>query len=96
VVALIGRRAADSLDALRDRRAAAFMVAGAFFGPFLGVTLSLVALRYVEAAVAASLTAIYPILTLLLANRFHGEAITARLAAGAVLAVLGVMVLFAR
>ncbi len=85
-----------SFDALRDRAGSAFMVGGAFFGPFLGVTLSLTALKYIEAGVAASITAIYPVLTLLLSSRFHGERLTLRTLAGALVAVAGVVVLFLR
>jgi len=85
-----------TLAALRDRGAAAFTVGGAFFGPFLGVTLSLTALKYIEAGVAASITAIYPVLTLLLSSRFHGERLTLRTLAGALVAVAGVIVLFLR
>jgi drug/metabolite transporter (DMT)-like permease len=85
-----------SLAALRDRAATGFMVGGAFFGPFLGVTLSLTALKYIEAGVAASITAIYPVLTLVLSARFHGERLTLRTLAGALVAVAGVVVLFLR
>jgi drug/metabolite transporter (DMT)-like permease len=86
----------SSVAVLRERGGAGFMVGGAFCGPFLGVTLSLVALEHTEAAVAASITAIYPILTLFLSNRFHGEAITSRSLLGALLTVTGVIVLFTR
>jgi len=85
-----------SLGALRDRRGSAFMVGGAFFGPFMGVTLSLTALKYIEAGVAASITAVYPVLTLLLSSRFHGERLTLRTLAGALVAGAGVVVLFLR
>jgi drug/metabolite transporter (DMT)-like permease len=85
-----------TLSALRDRRGSAFMVGGAFCGPFLGVTLSLTALKFIEAGVAASITAIYPVLTLLLSSRFHGERLTLRTMAGALVAVAGVVVLFLR
>jgi drug/metabolite transporter (DMT)-like permease len=85
-----------SLGALRDGRGSAFMVGGAFFGPFMGVTLSLTALKFIEAGVAASITAIYPVLTLLLSSRFHGERLTLRTLAGALVAVVGVVVLFLR
>jgi drug/metabolite transporter (DMT)-like permease len=85
-----------TLAALRDRRGSAFMVGGAFCGPFLGVTLSLTALKFIEAGVAASITAIYPVLTLLLSSRFHGERLTLRTLAGALVAVAGVVVLFLR
>jgi drug/metabolite transporter (DMT)-like permease len=85
-----------SLDALRDRRATSFMLGGALAGPFLGVTLSLAALRYVQAGVAASITAIYPIPTILISARFHHERLTWRTFAGALVAVSGVVVLFLR
>lgn len=85
-----------TLAALRDRRGSAFMVGGAFCGPFLGVTLSLTALQFIEAGVAAAITAIYPVLTLLLSARFHGERLTLRTLAGALVAVAGVVVLFLR
>lgn len=83
-----------TLSALRDRRASAFMVGGAFMGPFLGVTLSLTALQYIQAGVAASITAIYPIATLFLAAIVHRERITLRTLAGTLVAVAGVVVLF--
>jgi drug/metabolite transporter (DMT)-like permease len=82
--------------ALRDRAATAFMVGGAICGPFLGVTLSLNALRYIEAGVAASITAFYPVLATLIASRLHGERLTWRLMTGALVAVAGVVVLFMR
>lgn len=85
-----------TLGGLGDRRAAAFMAAGAFLGPFMGVTLSLVALQYIKAGVAASITAFYPVLTLFIAARFHGERLTARALLGALIAVAGVVVLFLR
>jgi drug/metabolite transporter (DMT)-like permease len=85
-----------TLGALRDRRAAAFMVAGAFCGPFLGVTLSLTALAFIQAGVAASITAFYPVLTILLSARFHREPLTARILLGATVAATGVVVLFLR
>ena len=72
------------------------VVYGSFVGPFLGVTLSLAALHWIPAGIAASITAIYPIFTILLAARFHGEAVTWRVLGGAVVAVAGVVVLFLR
>jgi drug/metabolite transporter (DMT)-like permease len=95
-LAAFERQVRHTLSGLRDRGGAAFMVGGAFFGPFLGVTLSLMALEFVEAGVAASITACYPILTMFIAARFHGERLTWRAFAGAVVAVGGVVVLFLR
>ncbi len=96
MMAALGGSVRRSIEVLRDRRAAVFMVGGAFAGPFLGVTLSLTALKFTQAGIAASITAIYPILTLILSSRFHGERITARIMVGAFVAVGGVAVLFLR
>jgi drug/metabolite transporter (DMT)-like permease len=89
--------AGTTLAAARaDRAGALFAAGGALAGPFLGVTLSLVALQHVEAGVAASITAFFPVLTILMARRFHHERLTARLLLGALVAVAGVIVLFLR
>lgn len=87
---------ARTLGALRNRSATLIMSCGAFCGPFLGVTLSLFALKHTAAGIAASITAIYPILTLFMASRFHAERITARILVGAVVSLAGVIVLFLR
>ena len=96
ILAVAGGGAAGSLDALRDRAGALSMVGGAFCGPFLGVTLSLFALKHTEAGVAASICALYPILALLISSRFYAERITARTLAGAAVSFAGVAVLFVR
>lgn len=96
LLAAAERAVPATLGALRDRRGAAFMFGGAVFGPFLGVTLSLTAIRYIDTGVAASITAIYPIMAMFIAARFHGEKLTWRVLLGAVLAVAGVVVLFLR
>jgi drug/metabolite transporter (DMT)-like permease len=83
-----------SLRALRDRTATRLMLGGAVFGPFLGVTLSLLAVAHTKTAIAAAIMACYPIPTILLASRFHREPITWRLASGAVVTLGGVVVLF--
>ena len=95
-LAAIGGSIPRTVGALRDRKSAAFMVGGAVFGPFLGVTLSLAALSYIAAGVAASITAFYPVLALLIAALFHGERLTVRALAGALVAVAGVVTLFLR
>ena len=94
--AALQRDVRRSLGALRDRRAAVFMAGGAFFGPFMGVTLSLAALQFIEAGVAAAITSVYPVVTLAISSRFHGERFTLRNLLGALVAAAGVVVLFLR
>jgi drug/metabolite transporter (DMT)-like permease len=87
---------APARAALRDRFATRMMIAGALCGPFLGVTLSLVALQRTQAAGATSIFAISPLVALGLGVRFHGEPLSARIGAGALLAIAGVITLFTR
>jgi len=70
------------------------MIAGAILGPFMGVSLSLVALSLAQAAIVASIAATSPIFTMFIAVRAHREPLTWRSLAGAVLAVAGVVLLF--
>jgi drug/metabolite transporter (DMT)-like permease len=95
-IASVTRDLARAREALSDGRATAFMAGGALFGPFLGVTLSLTALQHIEAGVAASIMASYPVITILISARLHGERLTGRVFAGMLVAVAGVIVLFLR
>ncbi|MEM7049442.1 MAG: DMT family transporter [Acidobacteriota bacterium] len=79
---------------LGDRRALAFTSVGAFFGPFLGVSLSLVAIRYTTTGVAASLMATTPILIIPVVVLLGRERVRLGGWLGAVVAVAGVVLLF--
>lgn len=81
-------------EAMADRPAMAWTALGAFFGPFLGVTLSLVAVKYTETGVAASLMATTPVLIIPVVVLLGRERTGLGGVAGAVLAVVGVAVLF--
>jgi drug/metabolite transporter (DMT)-like permease len=81
-------------EALRDRPALGFAAVGAFFGPFLGVSLSLFAVRHVVAGVAASIMAMQPVLVIPLVMLLHGERVRIGGVAGTLVAVAGVALLF--
>lgn len=83
-----------TLRALRDRTALARMGVGATFGPFLGVSLSLLAVRYTQAGVAATLMGLVPVFILVPAVVIRREKVTARAALGALVAVSGSALLF--
>lgn len=85
-----------TVAALADRPAAGFMLGGTICGPLLGVTLSLTALLFVQAGVAASITAFAPVLTILISARFHHEPVTPGTILGALVAATGIVVLFLR
>jgi drug/metabolite transporter (DMT)-like permease len=81
-------------EALGDRRGLAFAAVGAFFGPFLGVSLSLFAVRHTVAGVAASIMALQPVLIIPLVVLLHRERVGIGGVAGALVAVAGVALLF--
>jgi drug/metabolite transporter (DMT)-like permease len=80
--------------ALKDGKAMGTMSLGAFFGPFLGVSFSLLAVKYTTTGVAATLMALVPILIIAPSALLFKERVTMREVAGAVVAVAGVAVLF--
>jgi len=68
--------------------------AGAFTGPFLGVTLSLVALQLAPVGIASTLMALPPIFLLPLSRFVFKEHIHPRAVAGTALAMVGVALIF--
>ncbi len=79
-----------------DKRALALTLAGAFFGPYLGITFSLISIMYTKVGVAATLMATVPILMLPLVRIIYKERLTWHAIAGASVAVAGVAILFLR
>lgn len=80
--------------ALRDRVAVRQAAFGALLGPFLGVSLSLVAVQHTDTGIAASIMATTPLLVIPLSAWIDREQIRLPDLAGAVLAILGVALLF--
>jgi len=93
-VALARQKGPSSFRGLRDPVAAGTTVGGAVSGPFLGVTLSLVALARAPVGVASTLMALTPVLLLPVSRFVFKEPITVRAIAGTALAVSGVALLF--
>ncbi|HKI86773.1 MAG TPA: DMT family transporter [Thermoanaerobaculia bacterium] len=80
--------------ALADSRALRLTTVGAFFGPFLGVTLSLYAVQHALAGVAASIMATTPVLIIPVVVLSGKERVGWGGVGGAILAVAGVFLLF--
>lgn len=85
-----------TLEALRHGTAMLYTGAGALFGPFLGVSLSLIAVQRTVAGVAASLMATSPILVIPIVVLTRGEKVGVGGVGGALLAVAGVALLVLR
>ncbi len=82
------------ISSLRDTGAMLRVGLGATFGPFLGVSLSLVAVQHTSTGIAATIMAITPILIIPATVVVHKERVSARAVAGALLAFAGVATLF--
>ena len=81
-------------ESLNDRRALGFASLGAFFGPFLGVSLSLYSVRHTVAGVAASIMALQPVIIIPLVVILYRERVGIGGVLGALVAVAGVALLF--
>ena len=67
---------------------------GAFFGPFLGVSFSLLAIQHTNTGVASTIMSIVPVLIIAPAVFINKEKLTLREVLGALLAVAGVSLFF--
>jgi len=82
------------IKALRHGAAMVRISIGAFFGPFLGVSFSLLAIKYTTTGVASTIMSIVPVLIIPPAVFLFKEKVSYKEVAGALLAVIGVFVLF--
>ncbi len=89
-------RLMTTIGRLKDGKALAQTTAGAFFGPFVGVTLSLAAVAWTNTAVAATVMAISPVLVIPIVRFVYRHKVTLRAVIGALVAVGGVAVLALR
>jgi drug/metabolite transporter (DMT)-like permease len=81
-------------DALKHRSAMKRITLGAFFGPFLGVSFSLLAVQHTQAGIAATLMAISPVLIILPAIILFKEKVNWKEILGAVITVAGIVLFF--
>jgi drug/metabolite transporter (DMT)-like permease len=77
-----------------DRRGLLAMVVAVFSGPFVGVSLSLLAVQYTAAGIASTIMATTPIIILLPSKWLFHQPITTRNVLGAVISVVGVSLFF--
>ncbi|HZH71157.1 MAG TPA: DMT family transporter, partial [Mariniphaga sp.] len=81
-------------SALRNPPAMKRIALGAFFGPFLGVSFSLLAVQHTETGIAATLMAIVPVLIIGPSVLIFNEKINTKEIVGAVITVVGIAFFF--
>ena len=94
LITLVRGRIPVTFKKLNDRRGTAAMIGGAFFGPFLGVWLSLVAVQNTYVGIASTLIALPPIFLIPLSHWIFKEKISIGAILGTVVAVIGVALIF--
>jgi drug/metabolite transporter (DMT)-like permease len=80
----------------RDRSAIKWMIIGIIFGPYLGVTFSLLAVKYTHTGIAATLMSTMPVIMLPMVVLIEKEKPSIRAIIGAFIAVAGIAILFLR
>lgn len=93
LLALLRGKIKSTIYSLKNRKALYALGAGSFFGPFLGVWLSLVAIKYARIGIASTLISTTPIFLIPISYWLFKEKITLQTILGTVIAVTGVAML---
>jgi drug/metabolite transporter (DMT)-like permease len=81
-------------EAVKDHSAMKYIGMGSFFGPFLGVSFSLMAVQYTATGIVSTITSISPILIIPASIMIFKEKVLPKEILGAVISILGVTLLF--
>lgn len=82
------------MEAIKNKKAMVSISVGALFGPFLGVSFSLLAIQYTTTGIASTIMAIVPVLIIPVSILVFKEKISIKEVMGAIVTVLGVGILF--
>ncbi len=93
ILAIMGK-ASQLRTAVNDRQGMKFAVLTTFFGPFLGVSLSLMAVQYANTGVASTLMALTPVLIIVPYSIINHQKISPKEILGAIITVTGAALFF--
>lgn len=94
VLVTIMRRWKNIMVAIRDIPGMKSLSLGAFFGPFLGVSFSLLSVKFTKTGIASTIMALTPVFIILPAILLYKQKVTFPEAAGSVISVCGVALFF--
>ncbi|HZL76086.1 MAG TPA: DMT family transporter [Bacteroidales bacterium] len=80
--------------ATQDKKAIGATTLGAFFGPFLGVSFSLIAIKFTATGIASTIMALVPVFIIVPAVVLFKQKVTTREIIGALISVAGVALFF--
>ena len=94
VTILIMNKFTSVVGSVKDKKAMKATFSGAFFGPFIGVWLSMIAVTYAFAGVAATLMSLMPVMVIPVIWVLYKQRTSWRGFFGAAIAIIGVGILF--
>lgn len=94
IMVTISKNWGKIFTALKDLKAMQHITIGSFFGPFIGVSLSLVAVQHAATGIVSTIMSITPILIIPLAIIMFKEKVVLREIFGATISLIGVSLLF--
>jgi len=94
VTDIVGRNAHSRMrDAFRDNLGVRYMLLGVLFGPVIGVTSSLIAAQHIPVGIAQTIFSLVPFVVMGITAVIYRERLRLQTIIGAVVAVIGVLVL---
>ncbi|MCB2357996.1 DMT family transporter [Clostridium estertheticum] len=94
IVISVLKKWGELIVAVKDSRAMKYISIGSLFGPFVGVSLSLLAVQHASTGVVSTITSITPILLIPVSIIVFKERIFPREIFGAIITLLGISLLF--
>jgi drug/metabolite transporter (DMT)-like permease len=94
ILVILMKRTKQVFGALAHKQGMIGITVGSFFGPFLGVSLSLLAIKYTASGIAATIMATIPILIIAPSVLIFKQKVTKKEIIGAIISVIGVAFFF--
>jgi len=94
IVITISRNWGKVFVAFKDMRAMKYISIGSLFGPFIGVSLSLLAVQHASTGIVSTITSITPILLIPVSILVFKEKVFPREVLGAIITLVGISLLF--
>jgi len=94
IVISVLKKWGELIVAVKDMRAMKYISIGSLFGPFVGVSLSLLAVQHASTGIVSTITSITPILLIPVSIIVFKERIFPREIFGAIITLLGISLLF--
>ena len=91
---MLAGRTKQIIKDMKNKKAMFYLLLGVITGPFVGIWLSMYALKYAPAGIAATLISTMPVMVLPMVVIAYKEKLTWKAVVGAIVAVIGVAILF--